>query len=54
MGFATNSNNHLLVWYISSTNVDTLNRLTKSTVRFGRSDAAPLYPVNVINSGTAH
>lgn len=54
MGFATNSNNHLLVWYISSTSVDTLNRLTKSTVRFGRADAAPLYPVNVINSGTAH
>ncbi len=54
MGFATNSNNHLLVWYFSSTSVDTLNRLTKSTVRFGRADAAPLYPVSVINSGTAH
>jgi hypothetical protein len=54
MGFATNSNNHLLVWYISSTSVDALNRLTKSTVRFGHADAAPLYPVSVMNSGTAH
>jgi hypothetical protein len=54
MGFATNSNNHLLVWYISSTSVDALNRLTKSTVRFGRTDAAPLYPNQIGNSGTAH
>jgi hypothetical protein len=54
MGFATNSNDHLLVWYISSTSVETLNRLTKSTVRFGRDDAAPLYPNQIGNSGTAH
>jgi hypothetical protein len=54
MGFATNSNDHLLVWYISSTSVETLNRLTKSTVRFGRADAAPLYPNQIGNSGTAH
>jgi hypothetical protein len=54
MGFATTSNNHFLVWYISSTSVETLNRLTKSTVRFGRNDAAPLYPNQIGNSGTAH
>ena len=48
MGFSTNWNNHLLVWYFSSTDIQTLNRITKSTVRFGRSAAAPLYssPIN--------
>jgi hypothetical protein len=44
MGLSTNWNNHLLVWYFSSNNIDTLNRITKTTVRFGRSQAAPLYP----------
>ena len=45
MGISTNWNNHLLVWYFSSNNIDTLNRITKTTVRFGRAEAAPLYPV---------
>ncbi|WP_433971319.1 hypothetical protein [Tunturiibacter lichenicola] len=44
MGLSTNWNNHLLVWYFSSNNIDTLNRITKTTVRFGRAQAAPLYP----------
>lgn len=47
MAFSTNWNNHLLVWYISSNDVTTLNKLTKSTVRFGRAAAAPLYPVMI-------
>jgi len=45
LGLSTNWNNHLLVWYFSSNNIDTLNRITKTTVRFGRAEAAPLYPV---------
>jgi hypothetical protein len=45
MGLSTNWNSHLLVWYFSSNNIDTLNRITKTTVRFGRAEAAPLYPV---------
>ncbi len=44
MGLSTNWNNHLLVWYFSSNNIDMLNRITKTTVRFGRAQAAPLYP----------
>jgi hypothetical protein len=44
MVLSTNWNNHLLVWYFSSNNIDTLNRITKTTVRFGRAKAAPLYP----------
>jgi hypothetical protein len=44
MGLSTNWNNHLLVWYFSSNSIDTLNRITKTTVRFGRAQAAPLYP----------
>jgi hypothetical protein len=50
MGISTNWNSHLLVWYFSSNSIDTLNRITKTTVRFGRSEAKPLYPVVV---GTA-
>jgi hypothetical protein len=45
MGLSTNWNNHLLVWYFSSNSIDTLNRITKTTVRFGRARAAPLYPL---------
>jgi hypothetical protein len=45
MGLSTNWNNHLLVWYFSSNSIDTLNRITKTTVRFGRAQAAPLYPL---------
>jgi len=44
MGLSTNWNNHLLVWYFASNNIDALNRITKTTVRFGRAQAAPLYP----------
>jgi hypothetical protein len=45
MGLSTNWNSHLLVWYFSSNNIDTLNRITKTAVRFGRAEAAPLYPL---------
>jgi hypothetical protein len=50
MALSTNWNNHLLVWYFSSNSIDTLNRITKTTVRFGRAQAAPLYSVSI---GTA-
>jgi hypothetical protein len=50
MGLSTNWNNHLLVWYFSSTSIDTLNRITKTTVRFGRDQAAPLYPLTIGNA----
>ncbi len=50
MGFSTSWNNHLLVWYFSSNSTETLNRMTKSTVRFGRAAAAPLYPVTIGNA----
>jgi hypothetical protein len=49
MGISTNWNSHLLVWYFSSNSIDTLNRLTKTTVRFGRAQAAPLYPLTIGN-----
>jgi hypothetical protein len=47
MGLSTNWNSHLLVWYFSSSSIDTLNRITKTTVRFGRDQAAPLYPLTI-------
>jgi len=50
MGISTNWNSHLLVWYFSSDNIDTLNRITKTTVRFGRDQAAPLYPLTIGNA----
>jgi hypothetical protein len=50
MGLSTNWNSHLLVWYFSSNNIDTLNRITKTTVRFGRNLAAPLYPLTIGNA----
>jgi len=50
LGLSTNWNNHLLVWYFSSNSIDTLNRITKTTVRFGRAQAAPLYSVPVGNA----
>jgi hypothetical protein len=50
MGLSTNWNSHLLVWYFSSNSIDTLNRLTKTTVRFGRAQAAPLYPLAIGNA----
>jgi len=51
MGFSTSWNNHLLVWYFSSNSAMTLNRMTKSTVRFGREKAATLYPVTIRYAG---
>jgi hypothetical protein len=50
MGLSTNWNSHLLVWYFSSNSIDTLNRITKTTVRFGRDQAAPLYPLTIGNT----
>ncbi len=50
MGISTNWNSHLLVWYFGSNNIDTLNRITKTTVRFGRDQAAPLYPLTIGNA----
>ena len=50
MGISTNWNSHLLVWYFSSSDIDTLNRITKTTVRFGRDQAAPLYPLSIGNA----
>jgi hypothetical protein len=50
MGLSANWNSHLLVWYFSSNNIDTLNRITKTTVRFGRDQAAPLYPLTIGNA----
>jgi hypothetical protein len=50
MGISTNWNSHLLVWYFSSDSIDTLNRITKTTVRFGRDQAAPLYPLAIGNA----
>jgi hypothetical protein len=47
MGISTNWDSHLFVWYFSSNSIDTLNRITKTTVRFGRNQAAPLYPVAI-------
>jgi hypothetical protein len=50
MGISTNWNSHLLVWYFSSDSIETLNRITKTTVRFGRDQAAPLYPLTIGNA----
>jgi len=50
MSLSTNWNSHLLVWYFTSNNIDTLNRITKTTVRFGRDQAAPLYPLTIGNA----
>jgi hypothetical protein len=50
MGISTNWNSHLLVWYFASNSIDTLNRITKTTVRFGRDQAAPLYPLSIGNA----
>ncbi len=50
MGLSTNWNSHLLVWYFTSNSIETLNRITKTTVRFGRDQAAPLYPLTIGNA----
>jgi hypothetical protein len=51
MGISTTWNNHLLVWFFSSPDIATLDRITKSTVRFGRAAAAPLYPSPIHDAG---
>lgn len=50
MSISTNWNNHLLVWFFSSNSIDELDRITKTTVRFGRAQAAPLYPLPINNA----
>jgi hypothetical protein len=50
MAISTNWNNHLLVWYFSANDIDTLNSITKTTVRFGNAQAAPLYPLTISNA----
>ena len=50
MGLSTNWNSRLLVWYFTSNRVETLDRITKTTVRFGRDEAAPLYPLTIGNA----
>lgn len=47
MGFATDWNSHLLVWYLSANNAGTLNRMTKSVIKFGSEPPAVLYPLPV-------
>lgn len=47
MGFATSWNNRLLVWYLSSNNAKTMDRMTKSIVKFGSEAPAVLYPLPV-------
>ncbi len=49
MGLSTNWNNHLLVWYFTSNNINMLDTITKSTVAFGRQSPAVLYPLHVRN-----
>jgi hypothetical protein len=51
MGFSTMWNNHLLVWYFSSNSAATLNRMTRSTVKFGKDKPAPLYPLKIGYNG---
>jgi hypothetical protein len=50
MGLSTNWNSHLLVWYFTSNSIEMLDRITKTTVRFGRDKAAPLYPLTINNA----
>ena len=47
LGFATNWNNHLLVWYLSANNHNTMDRMTKSVVKFGSQVPMVLYPLPV-------
>jgi hypothetical protein len=46
-GFSTSWNNHLLVWYFSSNSTLTLNRMTRSVVKFGNNPPLPIYPLTV-------
>ena len=52
MAVATNWNNHLLVWLMSSNEIGLLDQVSKSTVRFGRGAEAPLYPRTVGNANS--
>lgn len=52
MGLSTNWNNHLLVWYLTSNNISMLDKITKSTVAFGRQSAGALYPLHIRNGNT--
>ena len=45
--FSTSWNNHLLVWYFSSNSAATLNRMTRSMVKFGNTPALAIYPLQV-------
>ena len=47
MAIATNWNSHLLVWLMSANQISLLDQMSKSSVRFGRSNEAPLYPLTV-------
>ena len=47
LGFATNWDSHLLVWYLSANNTNTMNRMTKSLVKFGSQAPRVLYPLPV-------
>ncbi len=49
MGLSTSWNNHLLVWFFTSNNIGMLDRITKSTVTFGRQAPAVLYPSTIGN-----
>lgn len=50
LAIATNWNNHLLVWLLTSNQTALLDTLSKSPVRFGRAAAAPLYPLPLGNA----
>jgi len=50
LGLSTNWNSHLLVWYFTSNSAETLDRITKTAVRFGNDKAAPLYPLTIGNA----
>ncbi|WP_263381862.1 hypothetical protein [Granulicella arctica] len=52
MGIGTNWNNHFLVWYFASNSTPILNRITKSTVQFGKAKPFPMYPVQIGYAGT--
>ncbi|HEY0264433.1 MAG TPA: hypothetical protein VGC07_07905 [Granulicella sp.] len=47
LAFTTMWNNHLLVWFFSSNSAGMMNRMTKSTVKFGSNNPATLYPPTV-------
>ncbi len=44
MSFATNWNDHLLLWFFESSSISLMNQLTHGQVRFGSQQPAPLFP----------